>query len=72
MLDENEKKELDPSEKVIETSSKAIKKEKGEQLANINDTNEAVDEIEKSVAEDAENDESKEDDSIKFFFSIPL
>ncbi|MDP5106843.1 MAG: DUF349 domain-containing protein, partial [Polaribacter sp.] len=63
MLDENEKNELEASVKVIETSSKPIEKIEVAQTVKADNTNEAVDEIEKSVAEDAENDESKEDDS---------
>ncbi|WP_339662420.1 DUF349 domain-containing protein [uncultured Polaribacter sp.] len=63
MLDENEKNELEASVKVIETSSKPTEKIEVAQTVKADNTNEAVDEIEKSVAEDAENDESKEDDS---------
>ena len=63
MLDENEKNELEASEKVIETSAQPTEKTEQVPTVKVDDTNEAVDEIEKSVAEDAENDESKEDDS---------
>ncbi|PQJ82421.1 DUF349 domain-containing protein [Polaribacter glomeratus] len=67
MLDENEKNvekdELKAEEIVVDTTSKPEQKPEEAKPVKVDETNEAVDEIEKSVAEDAENDESKEDDS---------
>ncbi len=67
MLDENEKNvekdEPKVEEIVIETTSKPEQQKEEPKAVKVDETNDAVDEIEKSVAEDAENDESKEDES---------
>ncbi|SDR77687.1 protein of unknown function [Polaribacter sp. KT25b] len=63
MLDENEKNELEASEKVNKIISKPEQKVGEVKAIKVDEANEAVDEIEKSVAESAENDDSKEDES---------
>jgi hypothetical protein len=67
MLDENEKNvekdEPKAEEIVIETTSKLEQQKEEPKAVKVDKMNDAVDEIEKSVAEDAENDESKEDES---------
>jgi hypothetical protein len=67
MLDENkknvEKDEPKVEEIVVETTSKPEQQKEEAKAVKVDETNDAVDEIEKSVAEDAENDESKEDES---------
>ena len=67
MLDENEKNvekdEPKAEEIVIETTSKLEQQKEEPKALKVDKMNDAVDEIEKSVAEDAENDESKEDES---------
>tara|TARA_R110001592_G_scaffold67669_1_gene207454 strand:- start:810 stop:2711 length:1902 start_codon:yes stop_codon:yes gene_type:complete len=67
MLDENEKNvekdEPKGEEIVIESTSKPEQQKEEPKAVKVDETNDAVDEIEKSVAEDAENDESKEDES---------
>jgi hypothetical protein len=67
MLDENEKNvekdEPKVEEIVIETTSKPEQQKEELKAVKVDETNDAVDEIEKSVAEDAENDESKEEES---------
>ncbi len=67
MLDENEKNvekdEPKAEEIVIEPTSKPKQQKEEPKAVKVDETNDAVDEIEKSVAEDAENDESKEDES---------
>jgi hypothetical protein len=67
MLDENKKnvEKDDPKveEIVVETTSKPEQQKEEAKAVKVDETNDAVDEIEKSVAEDAENDESKEDES---------
>ena len=67
MLDENEKnvKKDEPKaeEIVIETTLKPEQQKEEPKAVKVDEMNDAVDEIEKSVAEDAENDDSKEDES---------
>jgi hypothetical protein len=67
MLDESkknvEKDEPKVEEIVVETTSKPEQQKEEAKAVKVDETNDAVDEIEKSVAEDAENDESKEDES---------
>jgi hypothetical protein len=67
MLDESKKnvEKDDPKveEIVVETTSKPEQQKEEAKAVKVDETNDAVDEIEKSVAEDAENDESKEDES---------
>jgi hypothetical protein len=67
MLDKNEKNvekdEPKVEEIVIETTSKPEQQKEELKAVKVDETNDAVDEIEKSVAEDAENDESKEEES---------
>ena len=67
MLDENEKNvekdEPKAEEIVIETTSKLEQQKEEPKAVKVDKMDDAVDEIEKSVAEDAENDESKEDES---------
>jgi hypothetical protein len=74
MLDENEKNveknELKSEEKVTEITSKNEQEIEVSEDVKVDNTNEAVDEIEKSVAEDAENDDSKEDDSLAVDYDV--